>query len=132
MGIRVPRRRKPKRPADPVLHGGYACPKVNYCPESTGTELPCPAGTYRDETLGASTEDCKQCKKDTYNNLKGQQGCFPIGATAEASAGANIGDCIGEKRTYCKKDGTCRCIPGYEFFPDGIDEDKTDSIEACV
>ena len=42
------------------------CPVDHYCPPSTDAPVPCPPGTYRNETLGRYVEDCHVCPTGFY------------------------------------------------------------------
>ena len=51
------------------------CPVGHYCPAGTGgipsanvsvDPIPCPSGTYRDETQGTSGDDCHECNAGYY------------------------------------------------------------------
>jgi hypothetical protein len=112
--------------------GGYPCPPGYYCLEGTAEPYACPRGTYNKKTGATSTSDCIPCEFDSYNDQEGQAGCFPCGPNARAVKGQLTCTCIGQNRTYMKRDGTCRCTPFYKFFKDGTTESYEDSSEDCV
>lgn len=119
-------------PTDLDLYGGYVCPTGYYCPEGTGYPNVCPVGTYNKFVGATSAEDCLPCDIDTFQDIEGQAGCFKCGPTATASTGQITCSCNGDNRAYMKRDGTCRCQPGYEFFKNGLDNSDFDSDEGCI
>lgn len=119
-------------PTDVELHGGEECPPGYYCPEGTGEPIPCPAGSYRDITLGKSVDDCILCPSGRFNDLEGQAGCFSCGPNAGSDEGSITCDCDGKNRAYMKRDATCRCIPQYNYYMDATEESDRDSDFDCI
>ncbi len=50
---------------------GDVCPEGNYCPEGTGTPIPCPAGTYLPTPGGVVVGDCLPCPGGKYCETTG-------------------------------------------------------------
>jgi hypothetical protein len=111
--------------------GGYICPAGYYCEAGAYSPAPCTPGTYN-PLLGQSTEDvCLLCPKDTYTDTFGNPNCFPCGSSASSVQGSTTCTCTGSNRNYLKSDGTCRCIPGYEFISEGVLISDQDGTEDC-
>jgi hypothetical protein len=119
-------------PTDLETEGGYSCPVGYYCPQGTGYPIVCPVGTYNKHEGAFDLTGCSACEIDTFNDLEGQAGCFPCGPTAKATTGQNTCNCNGAHRAYMKRDGTCRCEPGYEFYKNGLDNSDIDSDQDCI
>nr|XP_057935999.1 SCO-spondin isoform X4 [Doryrhamphus excisus] len=54
---------------------GGVCPAGYYCAEGSSVPLPCPAGSFRNETGGKGKDDCKTCPPGFYQDLSGQTEC---------------------------------------------------------
>ena len=112
--------------------GGYPCPAGYYCPEATAEPKPCGVGTYNPNEGAKTQEECLPCNARTYNDQEGQPGCFPCGPNAFSETGQSSCSCYGKFRSYMKRDATCRCQPGYQFFKDGTQLSDEDSRQDCV
>lgn len=47
------------------------CPVGHYCPQGTGTPIPCPTGRYGPSTHAANTSDCPSCPGGSYCSISG-------------------------------------------------------------
>ena len=93
------------------------CSVGYYCPEASGFEIPCPPGTYNDET-GMKVASCKSCPEGYYCPDPG------LGTIPDDSLKCSPGyNCIGGAIYPDQSDGILgeRCPLGY-FCPDGIKE----------
>ena len=106
---------------------GEDCPIGYYCEEGTTTPTPCPRGTYRSETNGASSADCLNCPAGSYNRFTGQQECKECGPDATSLDGAFTCSCRGRFRAFQYSDTSCRCEPGTRFIDDFGDERSEES-----
>jgi hypothetical protein len=61
---------------------GAACPVGTFCPAGSAAPTPCPAGTFRSQTLGAALADCALCPPGQHCNATGL-----TAATGACSAG---------------------------------------------
>ena len=69
---------------------GDICSSGHYCPTQTALPIPCPHGTYLNQTRAESEEDCLPCEPGLFCNDSGLQ--FPVGPCSEGffcTAGAN-------------------------------------------
>ena len=112
--------------------GGYPCPPGYYCPIGSSAGSPCPVGFYYSDKGAVKLEDCKPCGAGYYNDLEGQGGCYRCGPNADSVSGSTTCTCKGKKRSYMKRDATCRCEPGYSFYKAGVTPSEEDSAEDCV
>lgn len=119
-------------PIDEALHGGYPCPAGYYCPQGSLVPLPCPAGTYNTNLAMASATDCMLCPKNTYNPYEGQVACLPCGSYAYSNTGSVTCECNAKNRAYMKSDGTCRCIPTYQFISENSAYTEESSDVDCI
>lgn len=51
---------------------GDYCPAGNYCPEGTSTPVPCPSGTFLNETGMGMEDDCIHCSPGYYCETTGK------------------------------------------------------------
>uniref|UniRef100_H3HB02 TNFR-Cys domain-containing protein n=1 Tax=Phytophthora ramorum TaxID=164328 RepID=H3HB02_PHYRM len=84
---------------------GYVCPVASYCPEGSGSAIPCPMGSFRAATGGAicpagsycskASSAPKQCNAGTYAADKGQDVCdeCPMGYFCDGVATSTYADC---------------------------------------
>ncbi|CAG9314260.1 unnamed protein product [Blepharisma stoltei] len=112
--------------------GGYPCPSGYYCPEGTESAIPCPITTYNPSTKGKSASACLACPANTYGDEEGLSKCKICGSHAYSDAGQDTCQCKGKYRGYQKYDGSCICLPTYEFVIEGVTESEVDSAEDCT
>ncbi|GBG24881.1 Sushi, von Willebrand factor type A, EGF and pentraxin domain-containing protein 1 [Hondaea fermentalgiana] len=126
------------RPLDVTTEGGYICPVGHYCPAGSTTTLPCPPGTFANET-GAYSEEmhCLPCASNTYNELWGAAGCKPCASSSSSESGSTACNCQGRNRAFEASTGKCLCVPGFEAFDQtsgftskmAVDEDGTEDCQ---
>ena len=46
--------------------GTHACPSGHYCPQATREPIPCPAGTFNEDTGQSSLSDCQPCTAGSF------------------------------------------------------------------
>ncbi|KAF4141759.1 hypothetical protein GN958_ATG09004 [Phytophthora infestans] len=89
--------------ANPMAQSyGYVCPAANYCPEGTGSAIPCPIGSFRTGTGGTSLASCSLCP--------GGKHCSSTGLTAPSGS----------------------CNPGYYCTSNASTPTPTDSVTGAV
>ena len=112
--------------------GGYPCPPGFYCPRGSFSGVPCPVGHHYPDKGATSIDFCAPCDAGMYNDQEGQGGCFKCGPNADSAPGSDTCSCVGLNRAYMKRDGTCRCKPGFTYYKEGITPSEEDSPEDCV
>lgn len=111
--------------------GGYACPVGYYCPLGVLSPIPCPISTYNYLTATTSLDSCIICPVNTYGDQVGQSACQNCGSHAISTEGNTTCTCIGLYRNYQKYDGSCFCLPTYEFIVNGVASSEVDSSADC-
>ncbi|KAM9299008.1 uncharacterized protein PAF06_016002 [Gastrophryne carolinensis] len=117
---------------------GYSCPPGadsylshpclvgHYCPSNAIMPVPCPPGTYCNNTQGREITDCHLCPSGTYNHLSAQVSCFVCGSSSHSKSGARSCVCRGRNRSFQESDGSCICLAGFVFF-DNRQQQRSDS-----
>ena len=118
-------------PSDLASEGGYVCPAGYYCPQGATSPLPCLPGTYNPDEGMVDGGACMNCTADTYTNEYASAKCYPCGSSASSVEGMTTCNCTGANRSYMMFDGTCRCIPGYQFLSEGQYISDQDGTEDC-
>ena len=111
--------------------GGYACPAGYYCPLGELAPIPCPIATYNPSLAAVSIAACLICPNDTYGDSIGKSQCVMCGSNAISNEGSTTCTCLGQNRTYQKYDGSCFCIPTYQFILNGVASSEVDSNIDC-
>lgn len=116
--------------------GGYPCPQGYYCPQGTSNSptlepSPCPITTYNPKIASVDSSACILCPTLTYGDEIGQPKCKPCGSHANSTEGSTTCTCVGLYRFYQKYDGSCFCIPTYEFLDNGVYASEVDSSINC-
>ena len=62
-------------PAKTIDYTSNPCPVGHYCPNGTeySNQFKCPRGTFRNQTLGESEDDCFPCPPGQYCDKDGQE-----------------------------------------------------------
>ena len=110
---------------------GYPCPAGYYCPAGAFEITPCAAGRYSQRERLAQASECELCPAGTFNDLEGETGCKPCGASSTADEGALACKCIGDNRAFQSSDGSCLCKPGFVFIDETFQESSDDSKLNC-
>mgnify|MGYP002629898466 CR=1 FL=1 len=87
---------------------GLECPTGHFCPLATWATIPCPAGTYRNDTGGEEELDCARCPSGFY---------CPVATSTPLSC---------EDGTYCKVGAAApRTVPGGSYSNAGTGFQRT-------
>ena len=113
-------------------NGGYACPVGYYCPQGKLYPIACPVATYNLKTARTSESDCLLCPNNTYGEETGQSKCKSCGPHAVSGPGSLTCTCTAKFRNYQKFDGSCVCIPTYEYYINEISSGDEDSDKDCT
>ena len=111
---------------------GYICSAGYYCPVASYQQIPCPAGYYNGVIGSSNFSACIICPKNTFSSVAGQAACTPCGASAYSAGGTSVCSCVGEFRSYQSFDGSCLCIPGYQYFDETGAYNTGDSPKSCI
>ena len=120
-------RKDPRSTSD----GGYPCPTGNYCPLGALAPIPCPLTTYNYLTTAYDISSCIPCPNNAYGISIGLSKCSPCGAHATSPEGSSNCTCVGMYRSWQQFDGSCFCIPTYDFFYNGALVSDVDSGIDC-
>nr|XP_020509773.2 uncharacterized protein LOC109999162 [Labrus bergylta] len=93
------------------------CPLSYVCPMRSTQPMPCPPGTFGNQTHGETIMgDCHPCPAGTFNHLPAQKACFPCGSSSISLAGSSSCTCLGKNRAFHPSDGSCLCRTGFIFY----------------
>lgn len=108
------------------------CPEGAYCPAGVGSPVPCPAGTYGNQSKATAVSDCIPCPRNSFNQLENRTGCLPCGSSSLSEEGATLCSCIGKFRSFQPSDAMCLCIWGHVFDdPSSREREEGDSDSDC-
>jgi hypothetical protein len=119
-------------PRDLKTDGGYPCPAGYYCPAASVSPIPCPIRTYNPYEGQVDSSACLPSPANTYADKEGMARVFHCGSHATSAEGSTICTCNGAFRSFSKGDGSCRCVPTYEYFINGEEKSEEDSSEDCT
>ncbi|KAF7699916.1 hypothetical protein HF521_002874 [Silurus meridionalis] len=90
------------------------CQPGHYCPEGTGTAVPCPRGMFTPSYWARDINDCISCPSHHYAPTEGLPACLPCGSHAQQPLpGQDKCVCLGEGQVFQASDGQCHCALGY-------------------
>ncbi|XP_067102747.1 uncharacterized protein si:ch211-286b4.4 [Osmerus mordax] len=111
---------------------GNPCPLGYVCPPRSPSPLPCPPGSYGNQSSAGRLEDCHPCPPGTFNHLPAQRACFPCGSSSTSLPGSSSCTCMGENRAFQHSDGSCVCRTGFVFYDDlDFRSSSADSPQDC-
>ncbi|KAG2866757.1 hypothetical protein PC113_g2544 [Phytophthora cactorum] len=86
---------------------GYVCPAASYCPDGTGSAIPCPVGSFRAGAGGTSLVSCSLCP--------GGKHCSSTGLTAPSGSCSPGYYCVSDASTPTPVDNVTGaiCPPGF-------------------
>ena len=99
---------------------GYKCPKGHYCPQGSGSAVPCAAGSHNPKFQSSNGTDCLLCKESLYQHQEGQAECFSCSTSSISKPGSTHCSCLGLNRAFQTSDGFCICEPGFEFYDENF------------